>query len=101
MSTMPSQRAGAGRVADVLDQPVRAITARVADRLIDAVERDAEQARELQGHPLQGDYPRIANNLIDARGEAFGTREVDGRQVFAVDLELKALSTVGDGERER
>lgn len=37
-----NHRNGARRPTHALDQPVRAVTARVADRLIDAVERDAE-----------------------------------------------------------
>ncbi len=42
MSTSTTHRNGARRLADALDQPVQAVTARVADRLIEAVERDAE-----------------------------------------------------------
>jgi pilus assembly protein CpaF len=42
MSASAIRRNGARRLADALDQPVQAVTARVADRLIEAVERDAE-----------------------------------------------------------
>jgi pilus assembly protein CpaF len=42
VSASATHRNGARRLADALDQPVQAVTARVADRLIDAVERDAE-----------------------------------------------------------
>ena len=47
------------RTADELDAPVRDVTTRVADRLIDAVERDAEQLERPTGHaPLAIDERR-------------------------------------------
>lgn len=55
MSTMPTTRGGVRRAADVLDRPVQEVTARVADRLIEAVERDAESSPEA---PLAGDERR-------------------------------------------
>ncbi len=55
MSVMPSHRNEARRPADALDQPVRSVTARVADRLIDAVERDAEHS---SNSPLATDERR-------------------------------------------
>lgn len=54
MTTTPTHGHSARR-PDALDQPVRSVTARVAERLIDAVERDAEAAPD---SPLATDERR-------------------------------------------